>query len=249
MDNIPGSSDTLDIVEDSLVADPREDDYLPIGSMDGDNARDADERDLPPPAPSTFEYCFSSLEPESDDYDGDRESPKAPGPSNLRAVSCDDDAESERIDDEGEGGTGILDRALRQTTTSNSPEPKEESEDNDGWGPEHQSEDGLNSDHEDACSVSMSAERLLAESPTDEIKSEEHDWRNSPDEITAPPMATASTPTAFTTEEMASLRSILAVCPPAGVGPRSAYHTWARARWESWSLVDRIFYMVSSTKP
>ncbi len=56
----------------------------------------------------------------------------------------------------------------------------------------------------------------------------------------------ASPPTAFTTEEMAELAAILAVCPPVPEGSGSSYHRWANVRWANWSLVDRVFYTISS---
>lgn len=92
-------------------------------------------------------------------------------------------------------------------------------------------------------------EESLAETKTEDSGSTDENATSEVDAVTATTVAianTASSQVTFTTEEMAELAELWAVCPPASVGPGSSYHRWAAVRWANWSLIDRVFYLVSS---
>ena len=103
-------------------------------------------------------------------------------------------------------------------------------------------------------STSLPASDIAKEGSLTEIKTEDNGTidENATSEVedvistTVAVASTASPPTAFTTEEMAELAAILAVCPPVPEGSGSSYHRWATVRWANWSLVDRVFYTISS---
>ncbi|OAA59288.1 hypothetical protein ISF_06223 [Cordyceps fumosorosea ARSEF 2679] len=124
---------------------------------------------------------------------------------------------------------------------------------------EHQVE-GLTNDAHDNNKDMRSRNTLEEELLRGEIK-EEQDGEQVDDEdedervteiitttttTTTQPSSATSIPTPFTTEEMVGLAEILSSCPPPRGSNRGPRYTWAKARWEHWSLVDRVFYLAAS---
>ncbi len=207
------------------------------------NEYDSDKDDVPWP--------FSPL--------SDSQSPVSQNLDRCSTTSCIGDFHSEGSDNEEtyidrtdqdsyERETAEVDSLALQEELDD--ESEEESEAELEPEPEQQLEDlAGNQEYDDA--ISAPAESVQGESLLDP---KEEDGPDTVENATDEPALTtgaavagmASTPTTLTTEEMAELANILAVCPPAPAGLGSSYHAWAKVRWASWSLADRVFYAVSS---
>ncbi|TQW11746.1 hypothetical protein IF2G_00477 [Cordyceps javanica] len=128
----------------------------------------------------------------------------------------------------------------RTTAEAQSPTHKEESEANGSEQALDNRDGSLTDDEEGRQSTDIMSHPSQGDSRANSIErggwsagTNEEDAEE--DAVTTVPMTSNSSHFHFTTEELAGLADILAVCPSVAAEPGSSHHIWARVRWADWS--------------